>query len=378
MPGCRCIVSSSWCCTTRSPAARSAPGDALPTEQSLCDQFGVSRITVRRALADLAEQGYIERRQGVGSFVRQLDRSDEAPLAGSYMDNLRQTQFQTSVDVVEHDSRTPPATIGDTPRLARTEMLHILRVRRERRTREPLMITEAWLPADLSQVLTAAALRRTPLYELLSGAGVVIDRMQHEITAEIAGPRNAGLLERRDRVGTGSSQPAGIRGRRAAPLCVDPAVAQPQSCVDDPDGGRVGGRRRIRDRPRRAPRLELGQHRFIDRVGIRRTVAGAGHQRCQGAGSAGPAQRAVAVDGPAGGQHTGEHIAGARRVDRIHDRCGHGELRIIADVPGTTCAEGGDTMRGGPNPVCVFGFVDDQDVGQLGQLRQLGFVAARR
>src|ERR1700759_5881372 len=70
-----------------------APGDALPTEQTLCDQFGVSRITVRRALADLAEQGYIERRQGVGSFVRQLDRSDEAPLSGSYMDNLRQTQF---------------------------------------------------------------------------------------------------------------------------------------------------------------------------------------------------------------------------------------------------------------------------------------------
>jgi len=37
-----------------------APGDALPTEQTLCDQFGVSRITVRRALADLAEQGYID------------------------------------------------------------------------------------------------------------------------------------------------------------------------------------------------------------------------------------------------------------------------------------------------------------------------------
>jgi GntR family transcriptional regulator len=170
-----------------------APGDALPTEQSLCDQFGVSRITVRRALADLAEQGYIERRQGVGSFVRQLDRSDEAPLSGSYMDNLRQTQFQTSVDVVEHDSRMPPPTIGDALGVA-AEMLHILRVRRERRTREPLMITEAWLPADLSQLLTATALRRTPLYELLSGAGVVVDRMQHEITAEIAGPRNAGLL----------------------------------------------------------------------------------------------------------------------------------------------------------------------------------------
>jgi GntR family transcriptional regulator len=174
-----------------------APGDPLPTEQALCDQFGVSRITVRRALADLADQGYIERRQGVGSFVRQRAHSDAVPPGGSYMDGLRQAQFQTSVDVVERDNRIPPATIGDALGLSAppsTEMLHILRVRRERRTREPLMVTEAWLPADLAGTLTISALRRTPLYELLSNAGVVVERMQHEITAEIAGPRNAHLL----------------------------------------------------------------------------------------------------------------------------------------------------------------------------------------
>ena len=170
-----------------------APGDVLPTEQALCDQFGVSRITVRRALTDLAEQGYIERRQGVGSFVRQRGRPDELPSVGSYMDGLRQTQFQTSIEVVEHDIRTPPSSIGEALGVT-AEMLHILRVRRERRTREPLMVTDAWLPTDLAETLTASALRRNPLYELLSGAGLVIDRMQHEITAEIAGPRNAQLL----------------------------------------------------------------------------------------------------------------------------------------------------------------------------------------
>jgi GntR family transcriptional regulator len=170
-----------------------APGAALPTEQALCDQFGVSRITVRRALADLAEQGYIERRQGVGSFVRQRGRPDEAPPVGSYMDNLRQAQFQTSIDVVEHDIRNPPSSIGDALGVT-AEMLQILRVRKERRTHEPLMITEAWLPADLADTLTTSALRRKPLYELLAAADVVVDRMQHEITAEIAGPRNASLI----------------------------------------------------------------------------------------------------------------------------------------------------------------------------------------
>ena len=42
---------------------------ALPGEEALCERFGVSRVTVRRALADLAAQGLVERRHGKGTFV---------------------------------------------------------------------------------------------------------------------------------------------------------------------------------------------------------------------------------------------------------------------------------------------------------------------
>ena len=75
------------------------------------------------------------------------------------------------------------------------ELLQIVRVRRQRRTGEPLIVSEAWLPGELAEVLTESALRRSPLYELLSDAGIVVDRVRHEITAEIAGPRNAQLLD---------------------------------------------------------------------------------------------------------------------------------------------------------------------------------------
>jgi GntR family transcriptional regulator len=176
-----------------------APGDPLPTEQTLCDQFGVSRITVRRALADLAEQGYIERRQGVGSFVREhgpaeADVSDVLTAGRSYLDGLRQSQFETEVEVVDLGTRRPPRTIAEALGTS-GELLHIVRVRRQRRTGEPLIVTEAWLPEQLADTLTESALRRTALYELLSDAGIVVDRVQHEITAEIAGPRNAHLLD---------------------------------------------------------------------------------------------------------------------------------------------------------------------------------------
>lgn len=46
------------------------PGDKLPSENDLCRTFGVSRVTVRAALAQLVSEGLITKRQGKGAFVQ--------------------------------------------------------------------------------------------------------------------------------------------------------------------------------------------------------------------------------------------------------------------------------------------------------------------
>ncbi len=57
------------------------PGDKIPSEQELCSEFGASRITVRRAVEELCNNGYLVKRQGIGTFVsktrfsRQLRRT---------------------------------------------------------------------------------------------------------------------------------------------------------------------------------------------------------------------------------------------------------------------------------------------------------------
>lgn len=45
------------------------PGFELPPEQALCEHYGVSRGTLRRAVSDLVAEGYVERRRGRGTFV---------------------------------------------------------------------------------------------------------------------------------------------------------------------------------------------------------------------------------------------------------------------------------------------------------------------
>ncbi len=63
-------------------AGRWAPGFELPPEEELCLHYGVSRGTVRRAITDLATDGYVERHRGRGTFVSRAKL--ESGVEGSY------------------------------------------------------------------------------------------------------------------------------------------------------------------------------------------------------------------------------------------------------------------------------------------------------
>ena len=63
-------------------SGRWPPGFELPSEEALCKHYRVSRGTLRRAIADLVTEGYIERHRGRGSFVSQPKL--ESGIVGSY------------------------------------------------------------------------------------------------------------------------------------------------------------------------------------------------------------------------------------------------------------------------------------------------------
>jgi DNA-binding GntR family transcriptional regulator len=52
-------------------AGRLAPGAKLPNELELASQYGVARLTVRRAIADLVDGGYLLVLRGRGTYVRE-------------------------------------------------------------------------------------------------------------------------------------------------------------------------------------------------------------------------------------------------------------------------------------------------------------------
>jgi GntR family transcriptional regulator len=171
-----------------------APGTALPKEESLVQLFGVSRATVRRALADLELEGLVLRKHGLGTFVREGLATGAKMATLSFVDELRHTAQSTEVRVVTLESSAPPAAVRSFLQVPDGEpVVHAIRVRMAGKV--PLMITETWVPQDLGKSITAAALKRSPMYEVLNGQGVKFGRVVQEISAESADPHRAALLK---------------------------------------------------------------------------------------------------------------------------------------------------------------------------------------
>lgn len=166
-------------------------GGALATEQALCAEFGVSRTTVRQALAVLKRDGLLEsRRRGVGT---RIGRSRARTHTRSSGDPLHQG-LGSKPRVVSIGAKQPPREAAAHLGLAAGEpALRILRT--HELGGEPLSVVDSWLPLAVAPRLSAAALRSKTLHELLwERYGLAQARSTHVIRVARADDRIARLL----------------------------------------------------------------------------------------------------------------------------------------------------------------------------------------
>lgn len=169
-------------------------GSVLPTEHELAATFGVSRITARRALNELALHKLVERRQRVGTHV--VFRAPTLPIEADINQTVesliafgRNTRVQV-VDLAEEPASPQVAAI-----LKLGEGAPIIRALRVRYLDgEALGAIESHVPAAFAGNLTREQLTATPLLELLRAGGQVIGGGWQTISAIPADPALATLL----------------------------------------------------------------------------------------------------------------------------------------------------------------------------------------
>jgi GntR family transcriptional regulator len=191
-----------------------AAGALLPTEHELAALHGVSRITARKALGELAAQGLVERRRRAGTRVA----ATQIPTrlhgdVNQTLDALIAFGRGTRVEVLEHGLVAAEAGIAAALGIVQgSTILRAVRLRSD--AGGPLGVVDSFVPDALAAGLSAEALMARPLLELVRDGGHRIGGGHQTISAENAGPDLAALL---------GTEP------RAAILCVE-------RLVHDPDG----------------------------------------------------------------------------------------------------------------------------------------------
>ncbi len=168
------------------------PTDALPSERDLAEAFSVSRVTVRKALTGLVEEGVVEQRQGSGTFVSGGHRKLQQGLSHltSFSADMATRGRRTTSDwLLRALERVTPA---EAMQLALSPGDLVCRIHRLRRADGvPLAIERACVPAT---ILPDPALVETSLYAAMRAAGRHPVRALQRITAANLDADEAALL----------------------------------------------------------------------------------------------------------------------------------------------------------------------------------------
>ncbi len=170
------------------------PGTFLPSEPEIVSRFGVSRITAKRALDELAAAGYATRERGKGTRVNAVPRGTMVKGALSGLIESQHANGRNEVEVLSF------AYVPATPVIAQALALKagdlVQRVVRVWRVESsPFSHLETHVPASIGDSWSRSDMQRRPMVQLLEEAGIVIQRSEQSIRAVLADDVVAPLLD---------------------------------------------------------------------------------------------------------------------------------------------------------------------------------------
>lgn len=165
------------------------PGSALPSERDLSEMAGLSRVTVRKGIEQLIEEGVLIRKQGSGTFVARRIEAPGAKLS-SFSDDTRSRGEDPGVVWIYKSYAQPTeeeAAALDVPLATKVARLGRVRLAGG----EPLAIEHAVIPAIFMPDLESLG---DSLYQALEGHGYRPTSGTQRVRASLATPTEAGIL----------------------------------------------------------------------------------------------------------------------------------------------------------------------------------------
>jgi GntR family transcriptional regulator len=174
-------------------------GERIPSENELAEKFSVSRLTIRQAIAQLIQEGFLLSRRGEGTFVTEnenlIHRFNLETIG--FMDDLFYHQIsQIKIKSVVMNRIAPPKLVREKLGL-NVEEKEIVQIKRVRILREKLFTyTINYLPLYIGARITEKDLYERPLLQILDQEmGIRFTEAVQKIEASFADKEVAEKLE---------------------------------------------------------------------------------------------------------------------------------------------------------------------------------------
>src|SRR5215208_2876302 len=140
-------------------------GSAIPSERQLSTDLGVSRLTVRAALDDLVRDGYLVRRRGSGTFVREPKIAQELTMT-SFSEDMERRGMRPGSKTLSLETTMAGAYLGRALHVSPSERIVVAK-RLRMADSETMAIETLHVPASVVPDLRPEDLERGSFYELL-------------------------------------------------------------------------------------------------------------------------------------------------------------------------------------------------------------------
>jgi GntR family transcriptional regulator len=168
-------------------------GMALPSEFDLIDEHNISRGTVREALRLLEQEGIIEKRKGVGTFVSapKIEHETDRPMGFSRV--MQMTGKTATAQLLEMRKFLPSHSISETLGLSQVDSVYLVK-RLRFADEEPLLLEYSYFREDVGEKLLNQNLTKS-IYSLMEGKfGLILNRSVNTVEAQLAKEEEAALL----------------------------------------------------------------------------------------------------------------------------------------------------------------------------------------
>ncbi len=168
------------------------PGHQIPTEEAICQTYNLSRVTVRRAIQTLVDQGLLIRRRGKGTFLAQPRPriTYEIDRLGPFMDAFAASGEQVTARLVGFDWGDE----GKVPACFAPAKSVLLYERVYETAGSPHGCLQIALPAHLGEQVSRADAASKGVYTILREMGVEPHRASFNISSELPDQALAGRL----------------------------------------------------------------------------------------------------------------------------------------------------------------------------------------